>query len=86
MKVSILDDYFDRLRTLPCFTRLARHEVRIWNDHLEDDDALGERLADTEALVLIRDRTKIPASLLERLPRLELISQRSVFPHIDVGA
>ena len=86
MKVSILDDYFDTLRTLPCFTRLARHEVRIWNDHLEDDDALGERLADTEALVLIRDRTKIRASLLERLPRLELISQRSVFPHIDVEA
>ena len=86
MKVSILDDYFDTLRTLPCFTRLAGHEVRIWNDHLEDDDALGERLADTEALVLIRDRTKIRASLLERLPRLELISQRSVFPHIDVEA
>lgn len=86
MKVSILDDYFDTLRTLPCFTRLARHEVRIWNDHLEDDDALGERLADTEALVLIRERTKIRASLLERLPRLELISQRSVFPHIDVEA
>ena len=86
MKVSILDDYFDTLRTLPCFTRLARHEVRIWNDHLEDDDALGERLADTEALVLIRERTKIRAGLLERLPRLELISQRSVFPHIDVEA
>ena len=86
MKVSILDDYFDTLRTLPCFTRLAGHEVRIWNDHLEDDDALGERLADTEALVLIRERTKIRASLLERLPRLELISQRSVFPHIDVEA
>jgi D-3-phosphoglycerate dehydrogenase len=86
MKVSILDDYFDTLRTLPCFTRLAGHEVRIWNDHLEDDDALGERLADTEALVLIRERTKIRARLLERLPRLELISQRSVFPHIDVEA
>jgi len=86
MKVSILDDYFDTLRTLPCFTRLAGHEVRIWNDHLEDDDALGARLADTEALVLIRERTKIRASLLERLPRLELISQRSVFPHIDVEA
>ena len=84
MKVSILDDYFDTLRTLPCFTRLAGHEVRIWNDHLEDEDALVDRLADTEALVLIRERTKIRGSLLERLPRLELISQRSVFPHIDL--
>ena len=86
MKVSILDDYFDTLRTLPCFTRLAEHEVRIWNDHLEDEDALVERLADTEALVLIRERTKIRASLLERLPGLQLISQRSVYPHIDIDA
>jgi D-3-phosphoglycerate dehydrogenase len=84
MKVSILDDYFDTIRTLPCFTRLAAHEVQIWNDHLEDEDGLVERLADSEALVLIRERTKIRASLLERLPRLQLISQRSVFPHIDV--
>lgn len=86
MKVSILDDYFDTLRTLPCFTRLVGQDVRIWNDHLEDEDELVERLADTEALVLIRERTKIRGSLLERLPRLELISQRSVFPHIDLDA
>ena len=86
MKVSILDDYFDTLRTLPCFARLAGHEVRIWNDHLEDEDGLVERLADTEALVLIRERTQIRWSLLERLPRLQLISQRSVYPHIDVDA
>ena len=86
MKVSILDDYFDTLRTLPCFARLAEHEVRIWNDHLEDENGLVERLADTEALVLIRERTQIRASLLKRLPRLQLISQRSVYPHIDVDA
>ncbi|MGC8517940.1 MAG: D-2-hydroxyacid dehydrogenase family protein [Steroidobacteraceae bacterium] len=86
MKIAILDDYFDTLRTLPCFMRLAGQEVRIWNDHLDDEDELVERLSDTEALVLIRERTKIRGSLLERLPRLELISQRSVFPHIDLDA
>jgi D-3-phosphoglycerate dehydrogenase len=47
---------------------------------------LAERLADTEALVLIRERTKIQAPLLERLPGLRLISQRSVYPHIDIEA
>ncbi len=47
---------------------------------------LAERLRDTEALVLIRERTKIQAPLLERLPRLRLISQRSVYPHIDIEA
>jgi D-3-phosphoglycerate dehydrogenase / 2-oxoglutarate reductase len=84
MKVTILDDYFDTLRTLPCFAKLAGHDVTIWNDHLEDTDPLSERLRDTEALVLIRERTQIRTPLLEKLPRLKLISQRSVYPHIDV--
>jgi D-3-phosphoglycerate dehydrogenase len=84
VKITILDDYFDTLRTLPCFAKLAGHEVKIWNDHLQDVDRLADRLADTEALVLIRERTKIRTPLLERLPRLRLISQRSVYPHIDV--
>jgi D-3-phosphoglycerate dehydrogenase len=83
MKISILDDYHDTVRTLACFDRLAGHEVTIWNDHVQDTDALAERLADTEALVLIRERTQIRAPLLERLPKLKLISQRSVYPHID---
>lgn len=84
MKVSILDDYFDTLRTLDCFGKLAGHDVAIWNDHVQDVDALAERLRDTEALVLIRERTQIRTPLLERLPKLKLISQRSVFPHIDI--
>lgn len=86
MKISILDDYHDTLRTLACFAKLAGHEVKIWNDHVQDVDALAVRLADTEALVLIRERTQIRAPLLEKLPRLRLISQRSVYPHIDLPA
>src|SRR6266446_3676551 len=86
MKISILDDYFDTLRTLDCFAKLKGHDVTIHNDHLQDVDALAERLKDTEVLVLIRERTQIRAPLLERLPNLKLISQRSVYPHIDVDA
>jgi len=86
MKISILDDYHDTVRTLPCFTKLAAHDVTIWNDHVQDTEALAERLHATEALVLIRERTQIRAPLLERLPKLKLISQRSVYPHIDVEA
>lgn len=86
MKIAILDDYHDTLRTLSCFSRLAGHEVTIWNDHLQDVEALAARLADIEALVLIRERTQIRAPLLERLPKLRLISQRSVYPHIDIDA
>jgi D-3-phosphoglycerate dehydrogenase len=86
MKVTILDDYFDTLRALPCFAKLAPFDVTVWNDHVEDTDALAARLADTDVLVLIRERTKIQAPLLARLPKLKLISQRSVYPHIDVAA
>ncbi len=86
MKVSILDDYFDTLRTLPSFQKLKGHEVVIWNDHVQDTATLAARLQDTECLVLIRERTKIKADLLEKLSRLKLISQRSVYPHIDIEA
>ena len=84
MKISILDDYHDTLRTLDCFAKLSGHDVEVWNDHVQDVDALAERLRETEALVLIRERTEIRGPLLRRLPKLRLISQRSVYPHIDV--
>lgn len=86
MKIAILDDVHDTLRGLDCFAKLAGHEVTVWTDHTDDIDTLAERLSDAEALVLIRERTKITAALLERLPRLRLISQRSVYPHIDIEA
>ena len=59
MRIAILDDYFDTLRTLPCFRKLDGHEVTVWTDHVQDVDPLAERLRDTEALVLIRERTQI---------------------------
>jgi D-3-phosphoglycerate dehydrogenase / 2-oxoglutarate reductase len=86
MKIAVLDDYHDTVRTLSCFKKLAGHDVTIWNDHVQDTDALVERLRDIEALVLIRERTRIREGLLERLPKLKLISQRSVYPHIDIDA
>jgi D-3-phosphoglycerate dehydrogenase / 2-oxoglutarate reductase len=86
MNVTILDDWFDTLRTLACFGRLDGHRVKVWTDHTQDIDELAARLRDTEALVLIRERTRIDAELLERLPNLRLISQRSVYPHIDIQA
>ena len=86
MKISILDDYFDTLRTLACFRKLDGHDVTVWNDHTQDVDTLAARLKDTEVLVLIRERTQIRAPLLERLDALRLISQRSVYPHIDIDA
>jgi len=86
VRVAILDDYHDTLRTLDAFRKLAGHDVTIFNDHVQDVDRLAARLADVEALVLIRERTQIRAPLLDRLPKLRLISQRSVYPHIDIDA
>jgi D-3-phosphoglycerate dehydrogenase len=86
VKIAILDDYFDTIRTLSCFRKLDGHEVTVWNDHTQDTDALAARLEDTEVLVLIRERTQIREPLLARLDALRLISQRSVYPHIDIDA
>ena len=86
MNITILDDLLDSIRSLPSFAKLAGHNVKVWNDHTKDVDRLAERLKDTEALVLIRERTPIRAPLIERLDKLRLISQRSVYPHIDVDA
>src|SRR5262245_19375359 len=86
MKITILDDYFDTVRRLPSFAKLEGHDTQIFTDHVQDTDTLADRLKDTEALVLIRERTEVRAPLLERLTKLRLISQRSVYPHIDIDA
>ena len=86
MNITILDDYQDTIRTLACFEKVAGHHVTIWNDHTKDVDVLARRLKDTEALTLLRERTPIRAPLLERLDALRIISQVSVYPHVDVEA
>lgn len=84
MRVAVLDDWFDTLRTLGCFEKLAGHEVAVFTDHVQNTDALAQRLRGFDALVLIRERTEIRTPLLERLPNLRLISQYSAYPHIDI--
>lgn len=86
MKVHVLDDWFDTLRGLPCFHILSGHEVTVWTDHLSDEVALAERLAEAEALVLFRERTSVTRGLIERLPNLKLLTQRGAYPHVDVPA
>src|SRR5207247_9952843 len=86
MKITILDDWQHTIKTLAGFPKIASHDVTIWNDHTKDVDALAQRLKDTEALCLIRERTPIRAPLIDRLEKLRLISQYSVYPHVDVEA
>ena len=86
MKVSILDDYQDSFRGLDCFRLLDGHDVTVWNDHVDDVEVQAERLRDSEAVVMIRERSRMPGALLERLPNLKLISNIGSHPHIDVDA
>ncbi len=86
MNIAILDDYQDTIRTLASFSKIAHHNVTVWNDHTKDVDVLSERLKNTEALALLRERTPIREPLLNRLDHLRIISQVSAYPHIDVAA
>ena len=87
MKISILDDYQDAVRKLDCFRLLAGHEVKVFNNTVKGAGQLGVRLSDSEALVLIRERTRITRDLLAKLPRLKLIAQTGrVGSHIDLDA
>jgi D-3-phosphoglycerate dehydrogenase len=86
MNITILDDYLDTIRTLPCFQKIAHHQITVWRDHTKDIDQLAGRLRDTEGLALLRERTPIRAPLIERLDKLRIISQVSAYPHIDVDA
>lgn len=87
MKIVIPDDYQDAVRHLSCFDTLAGHEVVILNDTASDLNVQAERFADAEALVLIRERTRITAELLELLPQLRVISQTGRgTSHIDLDA
>lgn len=87
MKIAILDDYQDAVRTLACFRLLDGHEVKVFNNSARGLGQLAIRLAPFDALVLIRERTTLSAPLLARLPNLQLISQTGkVSGHIDVAA
>ena len=87
MHVIIPDDYQDAVRGLACFSKLAGHQVTVFNDTVQDLDGLAERLEPADALVLIRERTRIGEALLARLPRLRLISQTGKgTAHIDLAA
>jgi D-3-phosphoglycerate dehydrogenase len=87
MKIAIPDDYQDAVKTLDCFQKLNSHDVTIYTDTVKGTDTLASRFQEAEALVLIRERTRITAELLDRLPRLKLIAQTGRgFPHIDLDA
>ncbi|MDC8758082.1 D-2-hydroxyacid dehydrogenase family protein [Janthinobacterium fluminis] len=87
MKIAILDDYQDCIRALDCFKLLDGHEVKVFSNTVRGAGQLAVRLAPYDALVLIRERTRLNRAMLAKLPKLKLISQTGkVAGHIDVAA
>jgi D-3-phosphoglycerate dehydrogenase / 2-oxoglutarate reductase len=88
MKIAILDDYQDAVRKLDCFHLLDDHEVKIFNNTVRGLGQLASRLSEVDALVLIRERTRVSSQLLDKLPKLRMISQtgRAGGGHIDIDA
>lgn len=86
MKIAILDDYQNAVPGLDCYKILDGHEVKVFNNSARGLGQLAIRLAPYEALVLIRERTSLPAALLNKLPNLKLISQTGkVSGHVDIA-
>ena len=87
MHIVISDDHQDCIRHLACFEKLKGHTVESCNNSVSDTDALAERYKDAEAIVLIRERTVITRELLDRLPKLKVISQTGkMAAHVDLQA
>jgi len=87
MKIAVIDDYQDAFRTLRCYPKLDGHEVLVYHNTEKDPVRLAERLREAEAVILTQARSPFPRALIERLPRLRLVSQtgRST-GHIDIDA
>jgi D-3-phosphoglycerate dehydrogenase len=87
MKIAILEDYQRASPTLACFARLAGHEVEVFSEPMRDEATIASRIAGFDAVVVIRERTRVTKTLLEKLPNLKLIVQTAkIGPHVDLKA
>ena len=87
MNIIILDDYQDAVRKLRCAARLEPYNAKVFTNTVKGNGQLSVRLRDADVLVLVRERTQFPRALLEKLPKLKLISQTGkIGPHVDVEA
>ncbi len=87
MKIAVIDDYQDAFRTLKCYAKLKGHDVIVYNDTEKDPVGLADRLEDAEAVLLTQQRSRFPSAVIERLPKLKVISQTGrTTAHIDVEA
>ncbi len=87
MNIVILDDYQDAVRKLACAAKLEAYSAKVYTNTVKGMGQLAVRLKDADILVLIRERTQLTRSVIEKLPRLKLIVQTGrIGDHVDVQA
>jgi D-3-phosphoglycerate dehydrogenase / 2-oxoglutarate reductase len=87
MNIVILDDYQDAVRKLDCASKLDAYQAKVYTNTVKGLGQLSVRLKDADVIVLIRERTHINRALIEKLPKLKLISQTgAIGPHVDIQA
>jgi phosphoglycerate dehydrogenase-like enzyme len=74
-RIAVLDDYQRVALSLADWSALdARATVTVFNDHLADVDAVVDRLQPFDVLCVMRERTPMTRTIIERLPKLRLIA------------
>lgn len=87
MNIVILDDYQDVVRKLQCAAKLDAYQAKVYTNTVKGIGQLSVRLKDADIIILNRDRTHITRALVEKLPKLKLISQTgNASLHVDVQA
>jgi D-3-phosphoglycerate dehydrogenase len=86
MKIAVIDDYQDAFRKTKAYPRLSGHEVIVYNDSEKDPEKLAARLKDAEVVLLTQQRSRFPKEVIDRLPKLKMISQTGRnLAHVDVA-
>lgn len=87
MKIAVIDDYQDAFRKVQAYSRLSGHEVQVYTDTEKNPERLAARLEEAEAVVLTQQRSAFPRAVIDKLPKLKLISQTGRNAgHIDLAA
>ena len=74
LKVAILDDYQNVSQQFVDLKKLSgKYEIKIFSEPFEDEADALDKLAEFEALLIMRERTPISKNLIENLTKLKFI-------------
>src|SRR5260370_6460653 len=78
-KIAVLDDYQNvALESADWSVLRDRADIAVFQNHVADPDAVIKRLLPVDVVCVMRERTPLPRSVVERLPNLKLIASTGV--------